>query len=75
MRAKSCQSQGIGIRLAIDQQQVRLDVAFPVASPIAGKIVVTVACVKGLVGASATSTGLEGTIECGAVQALGLTFV
>ena len=67
MRAKSRQSQGIGIRFAVDQQQVRLDVAFPVASPIAGKVVVTVACVKGQIGGKRDQHRLEGAIECGAM--------
>ena len=45
--AKPRQSQGVGVGLAVDQQQVGLDVAFAVARPIAGKIVVAVSHIQG----------------------------
>lgn len=47
MGAKPRQSQGVGVGLAVDQQQVGLDVAFAVARPIAGKIVVAVSHIQG----------------------------
>jgi hypothetical protein len=50
MGAKPRQSQGVGVGLAVDQQQVGLDVAFAVARPIAGKIVVAVSHIQGLIG-------------------------
>ena len=49
VRAKPRQSQGV-VRLAIDQRQVGLDVALTVARPIAGKVVIAVACTEGLIG-------------------------
>lgn len=42
VRAKPRKSERIGIRLAVDQQQVRLDVAFPVTCPIAAQVMVAV---------------------------------
>jgi hypothetical protein len=50
VRAKPGQAERVGVGLAVDQQQVGLDVAFPVACPIARKIVIAVFGLKRLVG-------------------------
>nr|UPI14050.1 hypothetical protein JDDFFMMN_00055 [Klebsiella pneumoniae] len=57
MGAKPRQSQGVGVGLAVDQQQVGLDVAFAVARPIAGKIVVAVSHIQGLIGRQRDQNG------------------
>lgn len=58
MGAKPRQSQGVGVGLAVDQQ-VGLDVAFAVARPIAGKIVVAVSHIQGLIGRQRDQNRLE----------------
>ncbi len=70
MGAKPRQSQGVGIGLAVDQQQVGLDVAFPITGPVAGKIVVAVAHIQGLIGRQRDQNRLEVIIERGAVRPL-----
>ncbi|SMH66227.1 protein of unknown function [Acidithiobacillus ferrivorans] len=75
VRAKPRQSQGVGVGLAIDQQQVGLDVALTVARPIAGKVVIAVACIEGLIGRQCDQHRLERVIKRGAVLALGLALV
>ena len=59
MRAKPRQAQDVGIGLAVDQQQVGLDVAFTVARPIAGKVVIAVARIEGLIGRQRDQNRLE----------------
>ena len=49
VRAKPRQPERVGIGFAVDQQQVRLDVTFPVARLIAAKIMIVVFGVKRLV--------------------------
>ncbi len=49
VRAKPCKSERVGIRFAVDQQQVRLDMTFPVACPIAAQVMVAVLGIKWLV--------------------------
>lgn len=49
VRAKPRQPERVGIRLAVDQQQVRLDVTFPVACPIATQVMVAIFSIKWLV--------------------------
>lgn len=63
MGAKPRQSQGVGVGLAVDQQQVGLDVAFAVARPIAGKIVVAVSHIQGLIGRQRDQNRLEPTFS------------
>jgi len=70
VRAKPCQSQGVGVGLAIDQQQVGLDMALTVARPIAGKVVIAVACIEGLIGRQCDQYRLERVIKRGAVLTL-----
>ena len=59
MGAKPRQSQGVGVGRAVHQQQVGLDVAFAVARPIAGKIVVAVSHIQGLIGRQRDQNRLE----------------
>jgi len=49
VRTEPRQSKGVGIRLAIDQQQVGLDVAFAVACPIAAQVMIAVFGIERLV--------------------------
>ncbi len=67
MRAKSRQSQGVGVRFAVNQQQVGLDMTYPVARPIAGKVVIAAACIQGLIGRQRDQYRFERVIERGAV--------
>jgi len=65
----------MAVRLSVDRQDVGFDMAFAVACPIAGKIVVAAARVQGLVGRQREQHRLERVIERGAVLALGLALV
>ena len=49
VRPKPRKSERVCIGLAVDQQQVRFDMAFAVSGPIAGKVVIPVAGIKGLI--------------------------
>jgi len=75
VRAKSRQSEGVGIRLAVDQQQVGLDVAFTVACPIAAQVVVAVFGIERLVSGQRYENGPQIAIERRPVLPFGLTLV
>ena len=75
MRAKPCQSESVGIRLAVDQQQVGLDVAFPITCPVAAQVVIAEFCVKRLIGRQGHENGLQIAIERSPMLALGLALV
>ncbi|EFF46458.1 hypothetical protein XAUC_31650 [Xanthomonas citri pv. aurantifolii str. ICPB 10535] len=75
VRAKPRQSQGVGVGLAVDQQQVRLDVTFPIARPIAGKIVIAIACIERLIGRQCDQHRLDRVIKRGAMLPLGFPLV
>ena len=75
VRSKPCQSQGVRVGLAVNQQQVGLDVAFAIARPIAGKIMIAVTSIQWLIGRLRDQDRLEILIERGTVSALGLPFV
>lgn len=75
VRAKPRQSQSVGIRLAVDQQQVGLDVAFTVACPIAAQVMVAVFGIKRLVSRQRHENGHQLAIERSPVLSLGLALV
>ena len=75
VRAESCQSEGVGVGLAVDEQQVGLDVAFPIACPITRKVVIAVADIQGRIGRQRDQNRLELFIERGAVPTFGLPLV
>ncbi|OCO72505.1 hypothetical protein AN691_0228835 [Klebsiella pneumoniae subsp. pneumoniae] len=58
MRQKAASSLTLQ-QCPVDQQQVGLDVAFAVARPIAGKIVVAVSHIQGLIGRQRDQNRLE----------------
>ena len=70
VRAKPGQSQGVGVGLAVNQQQVGLDVAFTVACLIVRKVVIAVACIQRLIGCQCEQHRSEYFIERAAVLAL-----
>lgn len=75
VRAKPRQSEGVGIRLAVDQQQVRLDVTFTVACPIAAQVMVAAFDIERLVSRQRYENGPQIAIECGPVLAFGFALV
>jgi len=64
VRAKPRQSEDVGIRFTVDQQQVGLDMAFAVARPIAAQIVVAIASIQRVIGRQRYENGLQRIIEC-----------
>jgi hypothetical protein len=75
VRAKPGQAKRVGVGLAIDQQQVRLDVAFPIACPIARKIVIAVAGIQRLIHRQSDQKRLEVIVERSAVTSFGFPLV
>ena len=74
VRAKPRKSECVGIRLAIDQQQVGLNVTFTVTSPIAAQVMVAISGIEWLVGRQRYKDWLKLTIERDPVLALGFAF-
>jgi len=56
---KPGQAERVGVGLEVDQQQVGLDMTFPIACPIARKIVIAVAGIQGLIRRQGDQTGLR----------------
>ena len=75
VRAKPRQSEGVGIRLSIDQQQVGLDVAFTVACPLAAQVMVAVFGSKRLLSHQRHENWLQLAIERSPVLPFGLALV
>lgn len=75
MRAQPCQAQAIRIRLAVDQQQVGLDVGSPVARPAAGKVVIAVSRIEWLIARQRAPNPLEIVIKRVAVPLFGLVLL
>ena len=75
VRAKPRKSEHVGIWLAVDEQQVRLDVAFPVACPIADQVMVTAFSIERLVSHKRHENALELTIKCGPMLPFGFALV
>ena len=75
MRAKPRQSEGVGILLSVDQQQVGLDVTFTLTCPIAAQVMVAVFGGKRLLSHQRHENWLQLAIERSPVLPFGLALV
>jgi len=75
MRTKQRQPERVGIRFAVDQQQIGLDVALTVARPIATQVMIAVLGFERPVRRQRPQNRLQGVIQRSPVLTPGFAFV
>jgi len=75
VRTEPCQPESFGVGFSVDEQQVRLDVAFAIARPIAGEIMIAMPRLQRLIVRKNQENRQQNLVECYAVAASGLSLV